>query len=63
MYIFIFARKEYIIVLVLSFQASVVNATCKADPEDFTALSDELFSVVNVSAINTVVSIIMIMIQ
>ena len=40
----------------------MVNATCKADPEDFTALSDELLSVVNVSAINTVVSIIMIMI-
>jgi len=39
----------------------VVNATCKADPEDFIALSDELFNVVNVSAINAVVSIIMIM--
>jgi len=42
--------------LYLLFQASVVNATCKADPEDFIALSDELFNVLNVSAINTVVS-------
>ena len=37
----------------------MVNATCKADPEDFAALSDELSSVVNVTAINTVVSVLM----
>jgi len=36
----------------------VVNATCKADPEDFVALSNELLSVVNVSAINSVVSVV-----
>ena len=37
----------------------MVNATCKADPEDFAALSDELSTVVNMTAINTVVSVLM----